>query len=113
MMEIIKPDLCIIGAGAGGLDAAAGAALAGKSVVLVERESFGGSRLKAVVPSKALATAARLARQIAGAEAFGLTVPRPDLNVDKLRRYVERVTTGLAPDSAQERFAGLGVRVLT
>jgi pyruvate/2-oxoglutarate dehydrogenase complex dihydrolipoamide dehydrogenase (E3) component len=111
MMEIIKPDLCIIGAGAGGLDAAAGAALAGKSIVLVERE--GGSRLKAVVPSKALVTAARLARQIAGADAFGLTASQPDINVDKLRRYVERVTAALAPDSAPERFAGLGVRVVT
>jgi pyruvate/2-oxoglutarate dehydrogenase complex dihydrolipoamide dehydrogenase (E3) component len=113
MMEIIKPDLCIIGAGAGGLDAAAGAALAGKSVVLVERESFGGSRLKAVVSSKALVTAARLARQIAGADAFGLTVSQPDVDVEKLRRYVERVTAALAPDSAPARFAGLGVRAVT
>jgi len=113
MVEVIKPDLCVIGAGAGGLDAAAGAALLGTSVVLVERDGFGGSRLKAVVSSKALVTATRMARRIADADAFGLTAPRPEINLDKLRGYVERVTGALAPDSAQERFAALGVRVVT
>src|SRR5262245_15101234 len=113
MVEVIKPDLCVIGAGAGGLDAAAGAVLLGKSVVLVGRDGFGGSRLKAVVSSKALVTAMRMARRIADADAFGLTVPRPEINLDKLRGYVERVTGALAPDSAQERFAALGVRVVT
>jgi len=113
MVEVIKPDLCVIGAGAGGLDAAAGAVMLGKSVVLVERDGFGGSRLKAVVSSKALVTAMRMARQIADADAFGLTVPRPEINLDKLRGYVERVAGALAPDSAQERFAALGVRVVT
>jgi pyruvate/2-oxoglutarate dehydrogenase complex dihydrolipoamide dehydrogenase (E3) component len=113
MVEVIKPDLCVIGAGAGGLDAAAGAALLGKSVVLVERGSFGGARLKAVVPSKALIAAARMAHQIADADALGLTVARPEINVDKLRGYVERVTGALAPDSTKERFAALGVRVVT
>src|SRR5262245_11538005 len=113
MVEVIKPDLCVIGAGAGGLEAATGAALLGQSVVLVERGSFGGSRLKTGVPSKALVAAARRVRDIANADAFGLSVPRPEINVDKLRGYVERVTGALAPDSAQERFVALGVRVVT
>jgi pyruvate/2-oxoglutarate dehydrogenase complex dihydrolipoamide dehydrogenase (E3) component len=113
MVEVIKPDLCVIGAGASGLEAATGAALLGQSVVLVERGSFGGSRLKTVVPSKALVAAARMARDIANADAFGLAVPRPEINVDKLRGYVERVTAALAPDSAQERISALGVRVVS
>jgi pyruvate/2-oxoglutarate dehydrogenase complex dihydrolipoamide dehydrogenase (E3) component len=113
MVEVIKPDLCVVGAGAGGLDVAAGAAMLGKSVVLVERGSFGGPRLKTVVPSKALVTAARMVRQIADADAFGIAVSRPEINVDKLRGYVERVTGALAPDSAKERFSALGVRVVT
>jgi len=111
-VELLKPDLCIVGAGAGGLEAAAGAAAAGKRVVLVERGTFGGSRLKSVVPSKALVTAARVARRIADADAFGLEVSRSELRFDKLRGYLDRVTSALAADSATERFTGLGVRVI-
>ena len=40
MAECIKPDLCIIGAGAGGLAIAASAAPLGAEVVLVERIQF-------------------------------------------------------------------------
>jgi pyruvate/2-oxoglutarate dehydrogenase complex dihydrolipoamide dehydrogenase (E3) component len=36
-MAALTPDLCVIGAGAGGLAVAAGAAQMGASVVLVER----------------------------------------------------------------------------
>jgi len=46
-------DLCIIGAGSGGLSVAAGAAQLGRSVVLFEAEEMGGDCLNhGCVPSK-------------------------------------------------------------
>ena len=41
-MEYLKTDLCIIGAGSGGLSLAAGAAQLGVKVVLVEADKMGG-----------------------------------------------------------------------
>ena len=44
-MSLLKPDLCIIGAGSGGLSLAAGAVQMGASVVLVEGAEMGGDCL--------------------------------------------------------------------
>ena len=57
-MEIVKTDLCIIGAGSGGLSLAAGAAQMGARVVLIEGAAMGGDCLNhGCVPSKALLAA--------------------------------------------------------
>lgn len=40
-MTIVEPDLCVIGAGSGGLSVAAGAAQMGASVVLIEGAEMG------------------------------------------------------------------------
>lgn len=112
MVELLKPDFCIIGAGAGGLDVAAGAAAAGKSVVLVEKDKFGGARLKTAVPSKALVAAARVVRCIADAPALGLIVPLPEIDFGMVQKYFNSVIGALTAESAKERFTGLGVRVI-
>ena len=53
----IKPDLLVIGAGAGGLSVAAGAAQLGIKVALLEGDKMGGDCLNyGCVPSKALIT---------------------------------------------------------
>ena len=58
-MAPIKADLCIIGAGSGGLSVAAGAAQLGRKVVLIERHKMGGDCLNyGCVPSKSLIAAA-------------------------------------------------------
>ena len=44
--EILRPDLCVIGAGAAGLSAAAAAVQMGASVVLIERDKMGGEDRK-------------------------------------------------------------------
>ena len=55
----IKPDICVIGAGPGGLAAASAAAAFGVNVVLVEKGKMGGESLNCgSVPSKALLAAA-------------------------------------------------------
>ena len=59
-MPLIKPDLCIIGAGSGGLSIAAGAAQMGARVVLIEAAEMGGDCLNAgCVPSKTLLAVAK------------------------------------------------------
>jgi pyruvate/2-oxoglutarate dehydrogenase complex dihydrolipoamide dehydrogenase (E3) component len=59
MAERIKADICIIGAGSGGLSVAAGAAQLGQKVVLIERHKMGGDCLNyGCVPSKSLIAAA-------------------------------------------------------
>ena len=58
MEEVLKPDLCVIGAGSGGLSVAAAAAQFGVPVVLIEKGLMGGDCLNyGCVPSKALLAA--------------------------------------------------------
>ncbi len=76
MPELLKPDICVIGAGSGGLSVAAAAAAFGASVVLVEKGKMGGDCLNTgCVPSKSLIAAGKRARAIAEAGAFGVSAP--------------------------------------
>jgi len=62
MTGTIKTDICIIGAGSGGLSVAAGAAQMGARVVLIEKGLMGGDCLNfGCVPSKALLAAGHAA----------------------------------------------------
>ena len=62
MAETLTPDICVIGAGSGGLSVAAAAAAFGVSCVLIERHKMGGDCLNTgCVPSKALLAAAKRA----------------------------------------------------
>ena len=62
MAEALKPDICVIGGGSGGLSVAAAAAAFGVPVVLIERGKMGGDCLNTgCVPSKALLAAAKRA----------------------------------------------------
>jgi pyruvate/2-oxoglutarate dehydrogenase complex dihydrolipoamide dehydrogenase (E3) component len=64
-------DLCVIGAGTGGLSVAAGAAQMGAAVVLVEQGKMGGECLNTgCVPSKALIASAYSAQAMRTAPRF-------------------------------------------
>src|SRR5437773_4379584 len=68
--------LVVIGAGTGGLVAAAGAAGLGAKVALIEKHLMGGDCLNVgCVPSKALIRAARAAADVRAAGPFGVRVP--------------------------------------
>src|SRR5262245_34303710 len=113
MPEVLKPDICVIGAGSGGLSVAAAAAAFGVSVVLVEKGRMGGDCLNTgCVPSKSLIAAAKHARAIREAEAFGLPAPMPDVDFGKVHAHVHGVIAAIAPNDSKERFNGLGVRVI-
>jgi len=110
---MLTPDICVIGAGSGGLAAARGAAELKVSVVLVEKGKMGGTHLNnGCVPSKALIAAANQAHRSATAGMFGVDAP---VTVDfaRTRRHVHKVIAAAAPNAAKERFAGLDIEVLT
>jgi len=111
--EILNPDICVIGAGSGGLSVAAAAAAFGVSVVLIEKGKMGGDCLNyGCVPSKALLAAAKHATAARRASPFGLTHARADVDFAKVQAHVHGVIAAIAPNDSKERFTGLGVRVL-
>jgi pyruvate/2-oxoglutarate dehydrogenase complex dihydrolipoamide dehydrogenase (E3) component len=113
MTHPLTPDLCVIGAGAGGLAVAAGAAQLGAAVVLVERGLMGGDCLNfGCVPSKSLLAAARLADLGRRARPYGIHYLPPEVDFAGVADSVGRVIAEIAPNDSAERFEGLGVTVL-
>jgi len=109
----IETDLCIIGAGSGGLVVAAGAVQMGARVVLIERGRMGGDCLNyGCVPSKALIAAATQAQAMREAGRFGVGAVEPQIDFAAVMDHVQGVIAAIAPHDSVERFAGLGVRVL-
>ncbi len=113
-MAELHPDICVIGAGSGGLSVAAGAAQLGAETVLVERAAMGGDCLNVgCVPSKSLLAAGHAAHGTAAGGAFGVRPAGPaHVDADGVRRHVREVIASIAPHDSQERFEGLGVTVL-
>ena len=113
MKRMLTPDLCVIGAGAGGLAVAAGAAQLGAEVVLVERSAMGGDCLNfGCVPSKSMIASARLAASWRRGPVLGIVCPPPQIDFAAVADSLGRVVTTLAPNDSVERFQGLGVTVV-
>ena len=111
-MTRIETDICIIGAGSGGLSVAAGAVQMGARVVLVEGHLMGGDCLNfGCVPSKALLAAGHKAHETATG-AFGTRAYAPDTDFGAAKDHVRAVIDRIAPVDSQERFEGLGVHVI-
>jgi len=109
----IDTDLCIIGAGSGGLSVAAGAAQMGANCILVERGKMGGDCLNyGCVPSKSLLAAGHAAHAINEAEKFGVKAVQPDINFAAVNAHVHGVIDGIATHDSVESFEELGVTVL-
>lgn len=109
---MLRTDICVIGAGSGGLSVAAGAVQMGARVVLVEGGAMGGDCLNAgCVPSKALIAAARAAQgQRRGFP--GIAPHEPQVDFAAVKDHVAAVIAGIAPVDSQERFEGLGCTVI-
>jgi pyruvate/2-oxoglutarate dehydrogenase complex dihydrolipoamide dehydrogenase (E3) component len=113
MEEVLQPDLCVIGAGSGGLSVAAAAAQFGVPVVLIEKGRMGGDCLNyGCVPSKSLLAAAKRADAVRTASAFGVDVIEAQLDHRGIHDHVHGVIASIAPNDSVERFTGLGVRVI-
>ncbi|GAB4271489.1 MAG: FAD-dependent oxidoreductase [Pararhodobacter sp.] len=112
-MTRIDTDICVIGAGSGGLSVAGGAVQMGARVVLIEGHRMGGDCLNyGCVPSKALLAAGKAAAAHRAGAALGVTPDEPVLDFAAAKDHVARVVAAIEPHDSQERFEGLGVRVL-
>jgi pyruvate/2-oxoglutarate dehydrogenase complex dihydrolipoamide dehydrogenase (E3) component len=113
MAEQLKPDLCVIGAGSGGLSMAAAAAALGVPVVLIEKGRMGGECLNTgCVPSKAMIAAAKRAEALRTGGLLGVRAIEPRIAFDEVNDHIHRVIDAIAPNDSRERFTGLGVRVI-
>jgi pyruvate/2-oxoglutarate dehydrogenase complex dihydrolipoamide dehydrogenase (E3) component len=113
MTTTLHADLCVIGAGSGGLTVAAGAAQLGANVVLIERGKMGGDCLNyGCVPSKSLLAAAKLATKWRRGAELGMVYLPPRIDFGAVSDSVGRVIARIAPNDSVERFERLGVRVL-
>lgn len=113
MAELLRPDICVIGGGSGGLSVAAAAAAFGVPVVLVEQGKMGGDCLNyGCVPSKALIAAGKHAKWLADAPRFGIHAGAPAIDFAAVHAHVHDVIAAIAPTDSAARFTGLGVRVL-
>jgi pyruvate/2-oxoglutarate dehydrogenase complex dihydrolipoamide dehydrogenase (E3) component len=118
MPETIRPDICVIGAGAGGPQVAVQAAAFGVGVVLVDPNvgpggPTGDDAVRAGrLPLSALIAAARRAHVAAGSAGFGVLGKSVRVDFGRVRSHVQGVIAARAPNLARERLAGLGVRVI-
>jgi pyruvate/2-oxoglutarate dehydrogenase complex dihydrolipoamide dehydrogenase (E3) component len=109
----LRVDLCVIGAGSGGLSVAVAAAQLGVSVALVEKHKMGGDCLNyGCVPSKALIAAGRRAHLMRSAAPFGIEAVDPTIDPAGVHTHVHNAIAALAPNDSIERLAGLGVKVI-
>jgi pyruvate/2-oxoglutarate dehydrogenase complex dihydrolipoamide dehydrogenase (E3) component len=108
-------NLVVVGAGSGGLVAAAGGAGLGARVALVEKSRMGGDCLNSgCVPSKALLRAAKAVQAARETGRFGIRgVPDPGRQQARpVMDYVRSCQARIAPHDSVERFEGLGVEVV-
>jgi pyruvate/2-oxoglutarate dehydrogenase complex dihydrolipoamide dehydrogenase (E3) component len=113
MAEDLEADICVIGAGAGGLVAAVGAAQFGVKVILIERARMGGDCLNVgCVPSKSLLAAAKHAHAMRTGHPFGIQPVEPRIDHAAVSNHVAGVIQSIAPTDSVERMTGLGIRVI-
>jgi pyruvate/2-oxoglutarate dehydrogenase complex dihydrolipoamide dehydrogenase (E3) component len=111
--ELIKADLCVLGAGSAGLSVAAGAVKLGARTVLVEIDRMGGDCLNTgCVPSKSLLAAAKSAHAVRNARRYGINTGDPRVDFVAVHNYVHEVIGTIAPHDSVERFTALGCTVI-
>ena len=113
MAEYLTPDLCVIGAGAGGLAVAEAARAAGASVLVVERGRIGGNALNSgMVPARALAAAAARLEVIRDASRFGIAVEGARVSFRRVHEHVAQVITALRPAASPAHLEAIGAELV-
>jgi pyruvate/2-oxoglutarate dehydrogenase complex dihydrolipoamide dehydrogenase (E3) component len=114
MANELRPEICVIGAGAGGLSAAAAATTFGARAVLVEKGRIGSERLKknGSVALHALVAAAERANASRNGARFGIKATRFAVDFAAVNRHMNDVIGAIALNFTRERIAGLGIHVL-
>lgn len=90
-------DLCVIGSGWAGFNAALRAAELGASVCLIEKDKLGGVCLnRGCIPTKALANSSKIFSHLKDASDFGIEVKDYSANFQKIQEYKTRVIEKLS-----------------
>ena len=106
-----KADLVVVGGGPAGYVPAIRAAQLGRSVVLAESADLGGTCLnRGCIPTKTLASTARLLRQAGACSRFGLA-GRLEMNWSEVAKRKNLVVTRLRK-GIEAHLAHLGIRVV-
>lgn len=106
-----KYDLIVIGGGAGGLTVAAGAAMLGGKVALIEKDRLGGDCLwYGCVPSKAFIEGSKKYHYSRQGIEFGLKISG-EVEIDKILDRVNKSIQKIEEHDSIERFERLGVDV--
>ena len=109
----LKPAICVIGAGPGGLAVASAAASRDVPTVLIEKGRMGGESLnRGSVPAQALIAAAEHVTALRNSERFGIKTWRISVDFDAVNANIRDVVDTLAPNAARERMIGLGAEVI-
>ncbi len=113
MTEILRPDLCVIGGGPGGIAAARRAAETGAKVVLVEKRPLNGhDHLQAAWYAQSL-IATGLRNPIRNAARFGQSESEPArIDFKRLRRESDAASRRFASEDAPTRLAGLNIKLI-
>jgi dihydrolipoamide dehydrogenase len=89
-------DLCVIGSGWAGFNAALRATELGASVALVEKDELGGVCLnRGCIPTKTLANSARIIREMGHYQEFGINVNGFVRDFEKMKQRKEQVIADL------------------
>lgn len=111
--NVLNVDICVVGAGSGGLSVAAGASQMGADVVLIEKHKMGGDCLNTgCVPSKALLAAGHAAQNVRHAGRYGVGAALGTIDPAGVFGHVHGTIGAIAPMDSVERFEGLGVNVI-
>ena len=106
-------DLIIIGAGSGGLSAAAFAAQLGARVALVEKNRIGGDcTWSGCVPSKTLLKAAKVAHEMRTAGRYGLPAVDAQVGLKAVMAHVRDVIGEIAEEESPAVLRAAGIEVV-
>lgn len=106
-------DLVIVGAGSGGLSAAAFAVQLGARVALVEKNRIGGDcTWSGCVPSKTLLKTAKVAHEMRTAGRYGLSSARPLVDLKAVMAHVRDVIGEIAEEESPEVLRENGIEVV-
>lgn len=105
-------DLAIIGAGSGGLTAAAFAVQLGARVALLEKNRIGGDcTWTGCVPSKTLLKAAKVAHDMRNADRYGLNPTDPRVDLKSVMSHVKAVISDVYRNESPEALRADGIDV--
>ncbi len=106
-------NLVVLGAGTAGLVSAAGAAILGAKVALVERDLMGGDCLNfGCVPSKALIRAARAGYEAGHSSELGVHLASPlRLEFSEAMQRMRKLRAQISFHDSVQRFAKLGIDI--